>query len=255
MKHVVLFSGGIGSWAAAKRITTNPEDELVLLFTDTNMEDEDLYRFITEAATDVGGTLVRLADGRTPWELFFDEKFIGNTRVDICSRVLKRDLSRKWIEENCDPADTIVYLGVDWSEIHRYERAAPRWKPYRLLAPLCDPPYLSKTDMLEQARDAGLTPPRLYELGFPHNNCGGFCVKQGQAAFLHLLKVLPERYAHHEEQENLFRSTINGNVAILRDRRGGVTKPLTLTELRIRAAEQPDQLDLFDWGGCGCMVD
>lgn len=255
MKHVVLFSGGIGSWATARRVRMAQGDELILLFTDTMIEDDDLYRFLNDAATDCGGTLIRLADGRTPWELFFDEKFIGNTRVDICSRVLKRDLARKWIEANCDPGDTTVYIGVDWSEIHRFERAAPRWLPYTLAAPLCDAPYLSKDDMLAMAETAGLLPPRLYAMGFPHNNCGGFCVKQGQAGFLHLLKMMPERYAEHEVQEARFREEINSNVAILRDRRGGTTKPLTLADLRVRADESPDQLDLFDWGGCGCMID
>ena len=65
---------------------------------------------------------------------------------------------------------------------------------------------------------------------------------------------MPDRYAHHEEQEQRFRD-LHGDVAILRDRRNGTTKPFPLTDLRIRAEQQPDQLDLFDWGGCGCMID
>lgn len=50
MKHVVMYSGGIGSYFAAKRVVQkeNP-NEVILLFTDTLMEDEDLYRFISES--------------------------------------------------------------------------------------------------------------------------------------------------------------------------------------------------------------
>ncbi len=56
MKHVVMFSGGLASWAAAKRVAAeNGTDALVLLFSDTLMEDEDLYRFLDQAAADVGG--------------------------------------------------------------------------------------------------------------------------------------------------------------------------------------------------------
>ena len=86
------------------------------------MEDEDVYRFLPEAADNVGGQLVTIADGRDVWEVFFDEKMIGNTRVDICSRILKRDLARKWIENKYEPGEVIVYMGIDWTEIHRYER-------------------------------------------------------------------------------------------------------------------------------------
>ncbi len=49
--HVVMFSGGAGSWAAAKRIAARP---LTLLFADTLIEDGDLYRFLDDAAADVG---------------------------------------------------------------------------------------------------------------------------------------------------------------------------------------------------------
>ena len=41
--HVVFYSGGIASWAAAKRVAeTHGVDGLKLLFADTLTEDEDL---------------------------------------------------------------------------------------------------------------------------------------------------------------------------------------------------------------------
>lgn len=46
MRHLVMFSGGAGSYAAAKRVVAEhgPANTL-LIFADTKMEDEDLYRF------------------------------------------------------------------------------------------------------------------------------------------------------------------------------------------------------------------
>ncbi len=65
MKHVVMFSGGIGSWMTAKRVAdVHGTDDLTLLFADTKMEDEDLYRFLDESAANVGGTLVKVAESR-----------------------------------------------------------------------------------------------------------------------------------------------------------------------------------------------
>jgi hypothetical protein len=66
-----------------------------------------------------------------------------------------------------------------------------------------------------------------------HNNCGGVCVRGGQRHWRHLLDVFPDRYAHAEAEEQRLRAEL-GDVAILRERRGGVTRPLPLTELRRR---------------------
>ena len=260
MKHVVMFSGGIGSWAAARRVIAchGPRD-VTLLFADTLIEDEDLYRFLDDAAKDLGVPVTRVADGRTPWQVFRDRKMIGNTRVDPCSQILKREVCDRWLAANCDPADTILYLGIDWTESRRFDDGAGRGAKHRLAAqgwraeaPLCHPPLLTKTSMVEQLVAAGIEPPRLYRMGFPHNNCGGFCVKAGQAHFANLLKHFPERFDEHAAQEILTQDIIGTKATILRDRTGGSTKPLPLAELR-RRIESGDQIDDEEWGGCGCF--
>lgn len=265
MRHFVNISGGAGSWYTGRRVIekhTLPGDEVALVFADTNMEDEDLYRFLAETTVDleqlgerhgVKVTFTRLADGRDVWQVFNDKKFIGNTRIDPCSKVLKRDLIRKHLEENFNPEDTVVYIGIDWSEEHRFLKAKPYWQPYTVMAPLCLPPYVDKEQILDVMRGLDIEPPRLYAMGFPHNNCGGFCVKGGQGAFKLLLEKMPERYAYHEQKEREFREKHGKDVAILRDRRGGTTKPLTLEALRNRV-EGGGEVDEFDLGGCACFT-
>lgn len=64
---VQMSSGGTGSWAAARRVADwYGTDDMVLLFADTLVEDEDLYRFLMEAAQDIGVPVTRVCDGRTP---------------------------------------------------------------------------------------------------------------------------------------------------------------------------------------------
>ncbi len=266
MQHIVMFSGGVGSWAAAKRVAkAHGTENLVLLFTDTLIEDEDLYRFIVEAAENVGGDFVRIADGRTPWEVFRDVRMIGNTRIDPCSYHLKRKLARKWIEENTTPDSSIIYVGIDWTEVNRLAGTGSKqgkgsggmranWFPWRIEAPMTKPPYLSKSQMIELLRAEGIAPPRLYEMGFPHNNCGGFCIKAGQSHFAHLLRMLPERYAEHEQAEEDLRQELHKDISILRDRTGGETSPMTLRAFRVRLQDTSGkQVEMFDWGGCGCF--
>lgn len=263
IKHVVMFSGGIGSWAAAKRVAERYGSEnLYLLFSDvkgntTNPdigEDEDTYRFIKESAVNVGGTLVTVADGRNIWEVFHDKKFLGNSRLANCSHELKQKPARKWLDENCDPETTIVYVGIDWSESHRLPAVERNYLPFKAEAPLTEPPFIDKKEMIALARSQGLRTPRLYDLGFAHNNCGGGCVRAGQAQFKKLLDLMPDRYAEWENQEKKIQDHLDRSVTILSETVRGERRSLSLTDLRKRSESQPSLIDLLDIGGCGCFV-
>lgn len=255
-KHVVMFSSGAGSWAAAQRVADQHGTEnLWLVFSDVSMEDEDNYRFLREAAADIGGTLVWLKDGRDIWQVFKDNRFLGNSRLANCSKFLKQQPARAWLDANCDPATTTVYVGIDWTESHRLPAIVRNYLPYAAAAPLTEPPYVEKRDILADLRRRGIEPPRLYDLGFQHANCGGGCVRAGQGQFAHLLKAMPTRYAEWERNEQELRDHLGVDVAILKDRTGGTAVPLTLRRFRERIESGGDQLDLWDIGGCGCFVD
>ena len=87
MKHIVMFSGGLGSWMTGKIVAErHGTDDLILLFADTLIEDEDLYRFLEEGAESIGGEFLRIAEGRTPWQEFFDTRFLGNSRGETARR-------------------------------------------------------------------------------------------------------------------------------------------------------------------------
>lgn len=261
--HVVMFSGGIGSWAAAKRVAEQyGTDNLYLVFSDVKGsnpnphvgEDEDTYRFIHEAAENVGGKLIMLSDGRDIWEVFKEKRFLGNSRLANCSHELKQKPARAWLEENCPSETTVVYVGIDWSEIHRLPAVKRNYLPYVAEAPLCDPPFLDKQDMISWARSEGIRTPRLYDLGFAHNNCGGGCVRAGQAQFKKLLDLMPERYAEWERQEITMQEFLGRPVTILNETVNGEKRSLSLTALRERSESQPALIDLLDIGGCGCFV-
>lgn len=315
-RAVVMFSSGAGSWAAARRyVDAHPADDVTLLFADTRTEDEDNYRFLREAAADIGRELVTVADGRDVWQVFRDQRMIGNTRISNCSRTLKQQPARAWLDANRSPDGTTVVLGIDWSESHRLPAVARAYAPYRVDAPLCEPPYMNRAEIFTDLAARGIRRPRLYDLGFAHANCGGFCVRAGQGQFAQLLKTMPARYAEHEAQEQSMRDMLGKDVSILRDRsrfavlsHEGLREtdidtiqlptaqcvgcgdeesehtaegagcdqferemqsveivaatgellpsmvPLTLAALRERIERTPEQIDLFDLGGCGCFV-
>lgn len=252
-QHIVMYSGGASSWMTARRVARrHGTRNLTLLFADTMMEDHDLYRFLEESAKNVGGELVWIREGRDPWQVFHDVRYLGNTRIDPCSRILKRDIMRKWLNEHCDPESTVVYLGFDWTELHRFERSKKYWDPWRVECPMTEKPYLTRQECIDELYGFDIEPPDLYKQGFPHNNCGGFCIKAGHAHFRHLLLHRPHTYAYHERKEQEIRDYLGKDVTILRDRRGGKVTPITMKEFRQRL-EDGGQCDLFDWGGCACM--
>ncbi|MCA1222434.1 hypothetical protein [Streptomyces sp. 8L] len=254
--HVVMWSGGITSWATARHvIARHGTEDVTLLFADTLIEDEDLYAFNEQASAQLGVPITRVADGRDPWQVFEDARWLGNTRIAQCSHELKQKPCREWLNANTDPTTTTVYVGIDWTETHRLPAIVRGWAPWPVEAPLTEPPWYDKQRLIAEARDAGLPESKLYRLGFAHNNCGGSCVKGGQAQWVRVLKVFPERYARAEAAEIKMRALLGKDVSILRDRTGGSTKPLTLAALRARVENEPDQLDLFDEGGCGCFTD
>jgi len=256
---LVMYSGGACSWAAAKRAASKYGTEnMTLLFADTLIEEPSLYKFLEESAEDIGAPLVRIADGRTPFEVFKDVRYLGNSRIDPCSRILKRDLLNKYRSDNFDPSDTITVFGMDYNEPHRLKRVQKLHHPWVCEAPMCERPALGKDAIIQLVKDAGLTVCDLYKDGFPHANCGGGCIKAGIAHFTNLLEKRPETFAIWKKEEGEIRELLDKDVSILKDRRGGTQKTFTLEQLEERIKGRGEQLTFDeegDWGGCGCAVE
>lgn len=261
MTDVVQFSGGAGSFAAAHRVAQLGR-EVVLLCADTNSEHDDWYGFVQAAAESLDAELVILRDGRDIWDLADEQRMIPNTRADFCSRILKREPLRRWLDKTMDPRRTVVHFGFDWTEAHRLERARPHWEPWQIDAPMCWDPVVDKATALQLIVDHGLPMPAAYDTGMPHNNCLKYgCVKGGQAYWRRVLEQHPDAYRRSEQREQQVRVATGKDVSILRDRSGtrlgrgssGNVKPLTLKRFRERIQSQPALFDPSDWGACSCM--
>jgi hypothetical protein len=257
MKYLVMFSAGATSWASAMRmIERHGRENVEALFADTKIEDPDAYRFLDEAEKQMGIKLHRIADGRDVWEVFVDSKFIGNTRVDICSRVLKRELMKSWMEKNFERESTVLVYGLDWSERTRIDRHRGRMKEsgWACEYPMDEKPYLIKKEVFEWMRSEGVEPPRLYALGFDHNNCGGMCVKMGMAQARHLLRTLPETWAYHEQREADAMTKIGKTAKpFLRFRTKGRTRGVTMAQFRKIIERQPLMFEDHGGGVWWCM--
>lgn len=255
MEYIVNVSGGLASYEALRRtVEKHGRGHTVAVFVDTLIEDEDLYRFLGDLEELLGISIVRLADGRTPWQVMRDERVITMRNMAPCSRILKHEVIDKWVTEHYGDKPKTLVFGFDFQEMHRAERIAKRLAPTPTWCPLLEAPYVTKGEIKRTLEAQGVKAPRLYAQGFEHNNCGGGCVRAGQGHFAHLLHAMPERYDEWERNEQAMREYLGKDVSILKDRRGGRSRPMTLAKLRKRIeASEPYESDM--WGGCGCFME
>ncbi|QWY83197.1 putative PAPS reductase protein [Rhizobium phage RHph_X2_24] len=253
MKYWISTSGGLGSAISCLLAYENGLD-FEMIFADTLIEDEDLYRFIWEIALKINKPLIYLRDGRTPWQVFIDRKFIGNSRTAHCSQILKTNMVRDHLDRNAAPGDQLV-LGMDLSELDRIERAQHNWTPRPVMSLLNEfKCWRPKWD--EILARYGIRKPRLYEYGFPHNNCGGMCVRGGLKQFATLLMYFRDRYLWHEEQQEIAMSAIGPKAKpFLRKTINKQEFYMTMRGFRLLYEAGIIQVDPYDYGGCACFVD
>ncbi len=207
MLQIVSFSGGIGSFCVLKRVVNIfPEECIKVVFIDTLFEDEDLYRF----NDNVFGYLkkyypeieiIPLCDGRTPIDISREQHLVLNNRFPICSQQLKSKLFKKWLkEQDIKPNEAVIHIGIDNGETRRCPGITKNYKhPVRYL--LIEQGITDKAEMLNECAEWGIDIPRLYKLGFDHNNCGGRCFRAGIKHFTLLHRVLPERFEEMKTAE------------------------------------------------------
>jgi hypothetical protein len=252
--HVAMFSGGAGSaYVAYHMVQTYGKENCILFFTNTLWEDEDNYRFMDEVSKHIGLDITERLDGRTPEEVFYDERFLGNSRLAKCSEELKVRQTIIFLEDelrNQKDIEPILYFGIGPHEKHRAENLKDFYEhfplePIETRFPLIDL-FREDLDAKGIIRDEwGIELPRMYNIaeqmalyennenakialkygikGFSHANCAGRCVRGGYQHYALLYAIWPDRYKEQEEMEERFRATLQKDVSILKKNGGSYT--------------------------------
>lgn len=219
---------------------------------------------LREDATRALPELTWLVEGRDPWEVFRDVRLLGNSSMDPCSRVLKREIRDRWITEHCDPANTVITVGIGPDEAHRFNNGEGKGFQPRLAAAgwTAQAPLIGTIEgeigPFVYLAQAEIKRPRLYDYRYSHANCGGFCVKAGHAHYQNRHRVQRDRFEYDKIMEQKMREFLGADVSMLTDRTGGDgKKPLTLAEFEQRLLANP-QIEFFyepGTSGCGCAID
>lgn len=223
MNRIIFFSGGKSSFAVADYVKTqHPEDNILLYFTDTLWENEDLYRFINEASDKLQLPMLTHAVGLNPIQLMFEKKLIYNSRLGDCSKNLKMRVSRRFLTKGEKPkiehwrnkqylkhedfrTEAVLYFGIGFDEMHRQGAIVENWKPFRVEMPLID----HNIDVAGSLKRYNIRQPILYDYGFSHNNCNGRCVKAGMGHYRRLKEQMPKVFYKILEQEHYLKICVS----------------------------------------------
>lgn len=181
MMHVVCYSGGHSSALVAIEVARKFGSDVVLLNHDIpgHVEDADIKRFKREVAEYLA-IPITYASHPDPTADQFDvtvqaQAFKVNDGPELCTHRLKTLPFMKWLDENADPATSIIYYGFDREEPARIQRrsgimSALGWRTEFPLAFKWERTILATEHI-------GITRPNTYS-AFKHANCIG-CLKAG----------------------------------------------------------------------------
>jgi hypothetical protein len=243
--HIVSFSTGLSSAITVERVINRygPENTHIV-FMDTQVEDEDNYRFMDDCQTRWDSEIITLADGRTPRQVAEDKQIIPNQKVAPCTFELKIGVFRNWLK-SAEFKSVTIHIGYDIFEAHRCEPTRRNYEAegWAVDFPLLWKPIEHRPYSQVVRDDWGIEPPRTYAMGFSHANClRMLCFKAGISDAIRFLINFPDRYREQERWEQKMRDhPTRKNYSILRDQTSGQVKPLTLRDLRLRYEKETDK--------------
>lgn len=224
---IVATSGGKASaWCAFWAVNNFNRSDIILYFNDTKWEHPDLYRFLNDLSDLLRIPIHCDADGRSPEDLFIEQRCLANDRMPFCSRILKAERLQRFYKDG-----DILIFGIYPHEHHRISKIVSRYQVIaaktnrfpQIKFPLCEE-CMTPKHVNAWLKSTRIKQPHLYQIGFPHNNCSGGCVRQGKKCWRLLYEKLPEIYER--------RAWIERRVSSLRGKKVHFCRDVSLDELK-----------------------
>jgi len=172
---VSWFSAGVSSFIA----TYLMKDEVdKIIYIDIDDQHEDSLRFVKDCEKLLGKPIEILKSRYGSVENVIKQfKYVNGPYGARCTSILKKRVRKEW--EDAHKGEDITYIwGYDLNEKHRQERLVEAMPNFEHRFPLIEK-ELTKEDVHGMCWRLGVERPKMYELGYPNNNCIG-CVKGGK---------------------------------------------------------------------------
>ena len=247
MKHVVLFSGGVGSaYTAYLVLKEQKKEDVILLHTPTFSENHDADTFRCRVARYLGMPITEWGDGRNLDEVIAEEGIVPGYFLPFCTRILKQEMKEqfyRYLKEQGQ--DFIEYVGFGMEEWSRVQKATARAE--RMNRKVAFPLFEQKISGQEIKRviqeEWGIPLPEAYGNGLKHNNCIP-CYKAGKGSWRIYWEKYPDRFQAAVEHEKKYGDT--------------VFKDYSLEELAAQFQNEKEwdemQYSLWDYVPCECCA-
>lgn len=211
MKVVTVswFSAGVSS-AVATWLMRDQIDHIIYCHIDD--QEADTMRFVKDCEAWFGKPVEVLQSPYRTVEAAVQaggSRFVNGPKGAICTRYLKRRVRAEWECEHRWFNQFRYVWGYDKDEAKRTIRLVENTPEAEHVFPLIER-GITKEEAHGILSKAGIRRPRMYDLGFPNNNCKG-CVKGGKGYWNKIRVIFPEKFAERAAMERRICGTcLNG---------------------------------------------
>ena len=204
---VSWFSGGVSS-AVATKLVIEQVDKIIYQHIDD--QHEDTLRFVRDCEEWFGKPVeIIQSKYKSVENACRAMAYLNGVNGGACTRILKIRLRKEWEAQNRFFSNLRYVWGMDYGEATRIGDRIEAMPEEEHLFPLADR-KLTKADAHGILREAGIARPKMYDLGFPNNNCVG-CLKGGKGYWNKIRIDFPEVFEGRAKLERLIGgSCING---------------------------------------------
>lgn len=216
MRIVSWFSCGAASAVATKLAISQYGKDVVVANCVIREEHPDNNRFAADCEKWFGVPIVNLINEKykgSIYEVFRQRKYISGVAGAPCTSLLKKEVREKFQLPN----DMHVF-GYCAEEQKRWDSFLDA-NNINAVAPLIER-GLEHSDCLAMIQDAGIELPKMYQLGFKHNNCIGCCKATGAGYWNKIRDNFPEMFNRMATVSRLYGARIikiNGDERIFLD--------------------------------------
>lgn len=197
-RKIIWYSCGVSSTIAGLLADKNGTAEWIRIFLPN--EDTDSERYLDDCIKRFNLNVQTITANKNVDEVILKRKFINSPFGAPCTSVLKKEVRFAWEKENIKDDDHITYVwGFDVNEAHRAKRMIESYPQFDHEFPLIDN-GLTKADCHGIIKALGVKRPRMYDMGFPNNNCI-MCVKGGMGSFNLFRQYFPEQFNERAQTE------------------------------------------------------
>jgi len=256
MKNDIIcwWSGGVTSAVACKlAIDIYGIDRCKIIMIDTKNEDDDTYRFKLDCEKWYGKEIDIITYIGDKYESIQDvwRKHVSlNVATGaICSTILKRKCREDW-QKTAVYTHQVFGFEFEKKEFNRALGLTKNHPKTKAIYPLIMMAY-DKIKTIKIIEDAGITIPKMYNLGFSNNNCFKTgCVQGGIGYWQKIKREFPDKFTAMAEMEHELTNQAGEPRTMLKDQSNKAKESGNTLVFLVKHQDYPNLKSIDDMPDC-----